>query len=76
MFVVNERLKTLYDESVEYTKSRHVGKITQIELNHICANKFAELIIRECCDIADQVEKADMDSFVSKYIKAYFEIKE
>ena len=37
--------------------------------------KFAELIVRECCDIADEVERADMDSYVSKYIKAHFGVK-
>lgn len=49
---MNERLKTLYDESVEYTRSRHIGNISQTELNHICANKFAELIVRECASLA------------------------
>jgi len=38
--------------------------------------KFAELIVGECCDIADQVERADMDSYVSKYIKAHFGVEE
>jgi hypothetical protein len=38
--------------------------------------KFAELIVKECCDIADEVERADMDSYVSKYIKAHFGVKE
>ena len=36
--------------------------------------KFAELIIRECCEIADEVERAEMGSYVSKYIKAHFEV--
>jgi hypothetical protein len=36
---------------------------------------FAELLIRECCAIADQVERADMDSYVSKYIKAHFGVE-
>jgi hypothetical protein len=38
--------------------------------------KFAELIVQECCAIADQVERADMDSYVSKYIKAHFGVEE
>jgi hypothetical protein len=38
--------------------------------------KFAELIVQECCDIADQVERADMDSYVSKYIRAHFGVEE
>ena len=39
-------------------------------------NKFAELIVRECCAIADEVERADMDSFASKFIKAHFGVTE
>jgi len=38
--------------------------------------KFAELIVGECCDIADEVERADMDSYVSKYIRAHFGVEE
>jgi hypothetical protein len=38
--------------------------------------KFTKLVVLQCCNIADEVEKADMDSFASKYIKAHFEIKE
>ena len=38
--------------------------------------KFAQLLVRECCAIADQVERADMDSYVSKYIKAHFGVEE
>jgi len=37
--------------------------------------KFAELLVRECCAIADQVERADMDSYVSKYIRAHFGVE-
>ena len=40
------------------------------------AQQLAELIVRECCDIADEVEQADMDSYVSKYIKAHFGVEE
>ena len=40
------------------------------------AQKFAELIVRECCNIADEVERVDMDSYVSKYIKAHFGVEE
>ena len=38
--------------------------------------KFAELLVGECCDIADEVERADMDSYVSKYIRAHFGVEE
>ena len=38
--------------------------------------KFAELIVRECCSIADEVERADTGMFASKYIKAHFGVEE
>jgi len=45
--------------------------------NRIRDERFAELIVQECCDIADQVERADMDpGYVSKYIRAHFGVTE
>ena len=46
-----------------------------VNYNRIRDEKFAELIVKECCDIADEVERADMDSYVSKYIRAHFGVK-
>ena len=43
---------------------------------HFDIEKFARLIVQECCDIADEVEQADMDSYVSKYIRAHFGVEE
>ena len=40
------------------------------------AQQLAELIVGECCAIADEVERADMDSYVSKYIRAHFGVEE
>lgn len=39
------------------------------------AKRLAELVVRECCNIADEVERADMDSYVSKYIRARFGVE-
>ena len=39
------------------------------------AQQLAELLVQECCNIADEVERADMDSYVSKYIRAHFGVK-
>ena len=47
-----------------------------VRYNRIRDEKFAELIVRECCNIADEVERADMDSYVSKYIRAHFGVEE
>ena len=37
--------------------------------------KFAELIVRECCSVADEVERADTGMFVSWYLKAHFGVE-
>ena len=40
------------------------------------AQQLAELIVKECCNIADEVERADIDSYVSKFIRAHFGVEE
>ena len=68
---MNERIRELVRESnldvYGLGKERYKWEYT--------VGKFAELIVRECCDIADQVERADMDSYVSKFIKAHFGVE-
>ena len=65
---MNERIRELVRESnldvYGLGKERYRWEYT--------VEKFAELIVGECCNIADEVERADMDSNVSKYIKAHF----
>ena len=34
--------------------------------------KFADLIIRKCCEISDEAEQADLPVLASKFIKAHF----
>jgi len=62
---VNKQIQLLISQS--YTDEQ--GEQFDIE-------KFAKLIVSECCAIADEVERADMDSFASKFIKAHFGIEE
>ena len=45
---MNERIKELFDKSVKYTASQDDGTKNQVMMNHICAEKFAELIVQEC----------------------------
>jgi hypothetical protein len=45
---MNERIKEIYGVATDYTMSCDDGTINQVKLNHICAEKFAELIILEC----------------------------
>jgi hypothetical protein len=37
--------------------------------------KFAELIIKECCKITDEVERADLPVVASKFVKAHFGVE-
>ncbi len=65
---MNERIKELVEKSYIYDK--------QNDSSFFNKEKFAELIVRECCAIADEVERADMDSFASKFIKAHFGVEQ
>lgn len=44
-------------------------------ISHVRLIEFAELIIRECCSISDEVERADTGTFASKFIKAHFGVE-
>jgi len=70
---MNERIEELLNEaekSVAFLSNSNESK------HKIAMQRFAELIVKECCNIADEVERADMDSYVSKYIKAHFGVEE
>ena len=68
---MNERIKELVKQATNIEEHKW-----GVSYDNFDKEKFAELIVRECCDIADEVERADMDSYVSKYIKAHFGVKE
>jgi len=57
---MNERIKELYLQAVEYSN----GQMTFGDTREFFAEKFAELIVRECLDIAknweDELENANM----------------
>jgi len=73
---VNELIRTLVRQAEEYAGVRH-DRFRDTPLFNTCRDtKFTELIVRKCCDIADEVERANMDSYVSKYIKAHFGVEE
>jgi len=69
---MNERIQQL----AEQAGSTHKQNLGVYQFYSDELEKFAELIVKECCDIADQVERADMDSYVSKFIRAHFGVKE
>ena len=67
---MNERIRELVKQAT--TIEEHKWGVSYDNFNK---EKFAELIVKECCAIADQVERADMDSYVSKYIRAHFGVE-
>lgn len=69
---MNERIRRLLNEATVGLEPDLSPQRT-VTLNEL--EKFAELIVQECCAIADEVERADMDSYVSKYIRAHFGVE-
>lgn len=68
---MNERINELLIEAHKQTNggiyNGHLSEWTE---------KFAELIIRECCAITDEVERADLPVVASKFVKAHFGVEE
>jgi len=72
---MNERIKQLAEQA-QVGSAEFDNDINYFVSTEETFNKFALLIVKECCAIADQVEQADMDSYASKYIKAHFGVEE
>ena len=66
---MNERIKELAVETGWSEDIRYAPRAKEIE-------KFAELIIKECCSISDDAERADVPVLASKFIKAHFGVEE
>ena len=74
---MNERIRDLKEQALCWAvETLDPDALNDNEWGVAIDAKFAELIVRECCAIADEVERADMDSYVSKYIKAHFGVEE
>jgi len=72
---MNERFNTLAEQAGFYvSESRREILAPESNVTEVL-REFAELLVQECCNIADEVERADMDSYVSKYIRAHFGIE-
>ena len=73
---MNEQIRQLAEQAgLRFTQLMSNPMVPVVDGRETDLEKFAELIVRECCDIADEVERADMDSYVSKYIKAHFGVE-
>jgi len=60
--MMNEFLKKLYNASVEYVADQDDGTISQLELNHICAETFANSITYMCLDICEKIGDQGLDA--------------
>lgn len=49
------------------------GDVT-VQIPKAFVDKFAELIVQECCKITDEAERADVPVVASKFVKAHFGI--
>lgn len=76
---MNERIKDLAEQAANeiadlfspgFFDDRMVNDVAEIN------KKFAELIVRECCEISDKAERAESAVFASKFIKAHFGVEE
>ena len=73
---MNERFITLAEQAGFYvSESRREILAPESNVTEVL-REFAELLVQECCNIADEVERADMDSYVSKFIRAHFGVEE
>ena len=59
---MNEFLKKLYDSSVEYVASQDDGTKSQLELNRMCAEVFADSITYECLNICEKIGDQGLDA--------------
>ena len=86
---MNERIKELAEQAFEYTQNvaestrpspTKPQQISSSELKEIYNQKFAELIVRECCFVGEQYADGLFDSkqyaFVNKKIKEHFGVEE
>jgi hypothetical protein len=75
---MNKRIKQLYDEAVNYTASQDDGTKNQLQMNHVCADKFAELIVKECMSITDKCSTGPglHDLFADNIIAEHFGVEE
>lgn len=69
---MNERIRELFNIATEYTESQDTGNISQVKLNNICAEKFTQLIVRECIDYCGE----NLSKTVGGALKIHFGVKE
>ena len=71
-FIMNERIRELALQALKHPDNDNDG-LTVFDNDEL--KKFAELIVKECCTVADEVEKADVLFLASKFIKIHFGVE-
>jgi hypothetical protein len=69
---MNEKVKQLAKQAYEDVISNTPSMLVTREMFE---QRFAELVIKRCCEIADEAERADVPVVSSKFIKAHFGVK-
>ncbi len=73
---MNERIRELAEQAREYATTRHpVSNIILSVNSDLFEQKFAELIVRECCDIFVELRTRPADLAV-KDVKKHFGVEE
>ena len=70
---MNPQIKELYSQAIQYTMD-NAGRRGQASSDRMCAEKFSELIVKECADIAT-MNQFQWDS-AGGYVLKHFGIKE
>jgi hypothetical protein len=68
---MNNQIRKLYNEAVQYTMA-NAGRKGQASCNRLCANKFAELIVKECIDYCGE----NLSKTVGGALKIHFGVEE
>ena len=69
---MNEKIKELWDKAVTLVEQEPDGDWSL----DACKDKFAELIVRECVDIANNVHMCRDGRVVAEDIKQHFGVEE
>jgi hypothetical protein len=77
---MNERIRELWDEAAADTAAYPSGQNNSWETQVNFMDRFAELLVKECCFIGEQWADGLFDSkqyaFVNKQIKRHFGVEE
>jgi hypothetical protein len=76
---MNERIEKLWDEAADSIAAIPNGRNNFWETQENFMEKFAELIVRECCFVGEQYAEGLFDmkhyDFVNKKIKEHFGVE-